>query len=381
MTRELPYYFIQHNDTIKTGVDTVSKAKVISDTLVEDTLKKSKTILPKDSSTVTEHIQKTDTANTADTVKAETKALTDSATSKAVQLPLKLKKEVKKDTIVSSAPVTSVPEKKEVKAKERKTTLKKATVEQDSAQSQVKDTLTAKDSGIFVHETISLPAPVPRKVSSPLNEYNEWLAVLIILSVISTGVLRLTSMKYMQELFRSAFNVQAANKMYTSVNIRNSKPSFVLSAMFIFNTGIFIFEALTFYGASILGQKGITLLIFIWILLLTFGLIKSFLYRLTGFVFDTINPSEEYLFTSSLLSKAYAIVLLPLISILPFVNIWMVPNLIKLGVGIFISLYILQLIRGAGIFLQNTFSVFYMFLYFCALEILPLVILYKILFS
>ena len=245
----------------------------------------------------------------------------------------------------------------------------------------MKDTLTAKDSGIFVHETISLPAPVPRKVSSPLNEYNEWLAVLIILSVIATGVLRLTSMKYMQELFRSAFNVQAANKMYTSVNIRNSKPSFVLSALFIFNTGIFIFEALTFYGASILGQKGITMLIFVWILLLTFGLIKSFLYRLTGFVFDTIQPSGEYLFTSSLLSKAYAIVLLPLISILPFVNIWMVPNLIKLGVGIFISLYILQLIRGAGIFLQNTFSVFYMFLYFCALEILPLVILYKILFS
>ncbi len=380
MTIEQPYYYIQHNDTIKTGVDTVSKAKVISDTLVADTIKKSNIILPKDSSTVAEHIQKTDTTNTADTVKAKQKSITDSVTAKSVQ-PLKPKSVVKKDSAISSVPVTSAPEKKETRIKEKKAVSKKITVKQDSVLSQTKDTLTAKDSGIFVHETVPLPAPVPRKVSSPLNEYNEWLAVLIILSIVATGILRLTSMKYLQELFRAAFNVQTANKMYTSVNIRNSKPSFALSALFIFNTGIFIFEALAFYGLSIFGQKGFTLLIFVWILLLTFGLIKSFLYRLTGFVFDTIQPSGEYLFTSSLLSKVYAIVLLPLISILPFVNIWMVPNLIKLGVGIFISLYILQLIRGAGIFLQNTFSVFYMFLYFCALEILPLVILYKILFS
>ena len=248
-----------------------------------------------------------------------------------------------------------------------------------------KDTLQNKensgDSGIFVHETVALPKPTPRKSTSPLTAYTEWLAVLLILSVTVTGLVRLTSIKYLGELFRATFNMQAANKMFTSVNIRNSKPSWILSTLFIFNTGIFIFEALAFYGNTIFGLTGFPLLIAIWILLVIFGLIKIFLYRVTGFVFETSVPTMEYLFNSSLLNKIYAIVLLPLISVIPFINVWMVPNLIKLGIGIFISLYILQLIRGAAIILQNTFSLFYMFLYFCALEILPLVIFYKILFN
>ena len=245
---------------------------------------------------------------------------------------------------------------------------------------QVKDSSAAKDAGVFMHSTTSLPAPIPREAISPYKMYNEWLAALLIFSVLLTGMLRLTSIKYLSELFRAAFNMVAANKMYTSVNIRNSKPSFVLTVLFFFNTGIFIFEALTFYRDTIFDLSGFPLLLLIWGILVGFGLMKGFLYRLTGFVFDSSSVTGEYLFNANLLSKIFAIALLPLIAIIPFVNLWMVPNLLKLGAGVFIFLYILQLIRGAAIFLQNRFSLFYMFLYFCALEILPLVILYKILF-
>ena len=240
---------------------------------------------------------------------------------------------------------------------------------------------TGNDTGIFLQNTASLPAPIPRETASPFKPYNEWLSGLLIVSVILIGLLRITSIKYLNELFRAAFNTQAANKMYTSINIRNSKPSFLLTGLFFLNTGIFIFESLLFYKETIFDQTGFTLLVLIWISLFGYGMIKSFLYRLTGFVFDTGSSTGEYLFNSSLLSKTYAIALLPLISIIPFVNAWMIPNLIKLGVGMFISLYILQLIKGAAIILQNSFSLFYMFLYFCALEILPLVILYKILIN
>ena len=284
------------------------------------------------------------------------------------------------DTLTKAvvAPGTSVTK----TVKKEKTAHQKDTLQRSVTTKEATTGMSAaRDSGIFVHETVSLPKPVPRKKASPLSAYNEWLAVLLIFSVVIIGFLRLTSMKYLSELFRAAFNMQSANKMFTSVNIRNSKPSFLLSALFIFNTGIFIFEALAFYGHMIFDQTGFPLLMSIWGLLLAFGFIKLFLYRSTGYVFDNNTPTMEYLFNSSLLNKIYAIALIPLISVIPFINVWMVPNLIKLGVGIFISLYILQLIRGAAIFLQNSFSLFYLFLYFCALEILPLVIFYKILFG
>ncbi|NPA36842.1 MAG: DUF4271 domain-containing protein [Chlorobi bacterium] len=238
----------------------------------------------------------------------------------------------------------------------------------------VKDTVFTEYKPVFFE-------PIKRHNSSPLKPYSDMLSVLILISVILTGLLRIWVIKFLRELFNAAFYAQAANKMYLSVNIRNSKPSFVLSALFVFNTGIFIFETLTFYNQTIFGLKGFPLLMFLWAIILIFSLAKSFLYWFTGFVFDTGQITGEYLFNASLLSKVFAIVMLPVIALIPYVNVWLVPALIKLGAMMFIILYILQLIRGSRIFLQNTFSVFYMFLYFCALEILPLVILYKILFS
>ncbi len=246
-----------------------------------------------------------------------------------------------------------------------------------------KDIINNKEdsTNIFLQRTTSLPSPIRRKSISPLQKYNDWLSVFLIFSIVIIGFLRISSMKFLRELFNSAFYSQAASRMYSSINIRNSKPSFVLSGLFFLNTGVFIFEALVFYQETIFNQKGFYLLLIVWAVLIGYDVVKWFLYLMVGFVFDTSLHTGEYVFNSSMLSKVYAIFLLPIISVIPFVNIWIVPNLIKMGVAMFIVLYIWQLFRGMKIFFQNTFSVFYMFLYFCALEILPLVILYKILLS
>ena len=250
-----------------------------------------------------------------------------------------------------------------------------------AAADSVKNETGNNNSDIFRNETTELPKPVSRVKASPLSEYSDWLAAFLIISLVTVGFLRISSNKYLRELFNSAFYSQAASKMYSSVNMRNSFPSFILSLLFIVNTGVFIFELMTFYGSSVFDEKGFNLLLIIWGILVGFGIIKGALYRIAGFAFDASAPTGEYLFNASLLSKVFAIIILPVIAIIPFVNQWLVPNLIKLGIAVFFFLYILQLIRGARIILQNSFSVFYMFLYFCALEIFPLVILYKILFN
>jgi len=279
---------------------------------------------------------------------------------------------IKSDSIVSKSLIGKNVSKKVITKDTLSTEVKQKKLQKSSVETSTK---------IFLQGTTSLPDPIVRKSTSPLKKYNDWLSIFLIFSVVIIGILRISSMKFLRELFNSAFYSQAATKMYSSVNIRNSKPSFVLSFLFFVNTGLFIFEALVFYRATIFGQEGFSLLLIVWSVIVGYDVIKGFLYRMTGFVFDTSFLTGEYLFNAAMLSKVYAIVLLPIISVIPYVNIWMIPNLIKIGVGIFIALYIWQLFRGLKIFFQNTFSGFYMFLYFCALEILPLVILYKILFN
>ncbi len=377
MIKEQPFYYFQSGDTIVSQPDSLLKA----DTLKSDTVV-SKSIV-----------------GTADTiqpvVKTDSVALTEEKDSmnqsvvEVVASDTTGKQEVQGNK-VSKKVIPQETASSEVKQK----TLQKSSVKTDTtvlqdsafvfASGDSANVVTKKSddsANIFLQGTTSLPDPIVRKSSSPLQKYNDWLSGFLIFSVVIIGFLRISSMKFLRELFSSAFYSQAANKMYSSVNIRNSKPSFILSVLFFINTGIFIFEALVFYGETIFGQEGFSLLIIVWVILIVYDVIKGLLYRITGFVFETSFLTGEYLFNASMLSKVFAILLLPIISVIPFVNIWIVPNLIKLGVGMFIVLYIWQLFRGMKIFFQNTFSVFYMFLYFCALEILPLVILYKILFS
>ena len=384
------YFFHQQADSTVTSADTLTSAPAAVDTSVIDTLKSRKVTTKTDNLTKDTLTKKTVSADTAkiskavttpkqeiDTLKQNT-TKTDTSVVKPAK-PVVKKVPPRKEAINTAKTAVAVKKSKSGTQKAVKTK-KELPAQKDTLQKEVKDTTSSKDRGVFLQSTTTLPAPIPREAVSPFKAHNEWLAALLIFSVLLTGLLRVTSIKYLSELFRAAFNQVAANKMYTSINIRYSKPSFILSAMFFFNAGIFVFETLMFYEKTIFDLTGFTLLLLIWGVLIGFGLIKSFLYRLTGFVFDTSAAAGEYIFNSNLLSKVFAIVLLPLISIIPFVNTWLVPNLIKLGAIAFLFLYILQLIRGAAIFLQNRFSLFYMFLYFCALEILPLVILYKILF-
>ena len=377
MIKEQPFYYFQSGDTIVSQPDSLLKA----DTLKSDTVV-SKSIVG--TADTIQPVVKTDSVALTQEKDSMNQSVVEVAASDTTGKQEVQGKKVSKKVILQETASSEVKQK----------TLQKSSVKtdtkvlQDSAfvfasgdSTNVATKKSDDSANIFLQGTTSLPDPIVRKSSSPLQKYNDWLSGFLIFSVVIIGFLRISSMKFLRDLFSSAFYSQAASKMYSSVNIRNSKPSFILSVLFFINTGIFIFEALVFYGETIFGQEGFSLLIIVWVILIVYDVIKGLLYRITGFVFETSFLTGEYLFNASMLSKVFAILLLPIISVIPFVNIWIVPNLIKLGVGMFIVLYIWQLFRGMKIFFQNTFSVFYMFLYFCALEILPLVILYKILFS
>ncbi len=377
MVNEQPFYYSQSGNTIESQSDTLLKADVVkSDSAVlisADSTVDSIPLVVKPDSIIP--------ASVKDKVEQSNVMVvpSDTTTMRQSQRKQRTERVIQKDTLSTEI----------IQKKLQGSSFKTNSKEQQDTASSFTSGDTAKvvtnsggdSTSIFLKASTTLPNPTVRKTTSPLQQYNDWLSIFLIFSIVIVGFLRISSMKFLRELFNSAFYSQAANKMYSSINIRNSKLSFVLSILFFINTGIFIFEALVFYQETIFGQEGLTLLIIIWGILIGYDVIKGLFYRIIGFVFETSFLTGEYLFNASMLSKVYSILLLPIISIIPFVSPWIVPNFIKLSVGMFIALYIWQLFRGMRIFFQNTFSVFYMFLYFCALEILPLEILYKILFN
>jgi len=215
--------------------------------------------------------------------------------------------------------------------------------------------------------------------TSPFDGHKEWMSGLIVLALVIAGFVRLSSYKYLYELFSAVRFQQSASKLYTTLNVQNQKPVFALSALFFISTALMIFEFVLNFGQANLKFTGILLYGIILVGLLLYFLVKQVMYRVVAMVFEVGGQTGEYLFNAGLLSQVYGLILLPIVCLVPFVDQSTGTFLLKIGVALFLFMYVIQLIRGAKIILRTSLSIFYMFLYFCALEILPLSILLKVL--
>ncbi len=237
------------------------------------------------------------------------------------------------------------------------------------------DSIPSLSKEIKLNSTTESPKPLPvSKKSNDFGEHTDWMVGIIILAIFTAGYIKISANKYLNDLFSGVRYQQAVSKLYTTINIQNSKPSTALTGLFFINTSLLIFEFVVIHENA----GGFYLYLFILLGLIGFFFLKNTIYRFIGFIFDTQQKSGEYLYNANLLSKVYGISILPLVSVIPFVDTKTGSFLLKIGILMFIFMYLIQLFRGAKIILSSLLSIFYMFLYFCALEILPLTLLYKL---
>jgi hypothetical protein len=202
---------------------------------------------------------------------------------------------------------------------------------------------------------------------------------LLLISVAIVGVIRMTNYKYVREVFYALMFVQAARKMQKTINLRHQKTAFTLNFLFLFNASIFIYQFIAFYDINTIVGQSLLLIPLIIGILMCYALIKRLLYRFVGFVFDCQEDTGAYLFHGLISNKVFGLLIAPIIVVIPYIEAQVLPILFNIGIIGFIILYILQIFRGIGIILKNPASLFYLFLYLCALEILPLIIIYHIL--
>ncbi len=253
-------------------------------------------------------------------------------------------------------------------------------VKQDTAgvkKTEIKTNNLQKDSAVLITSTPH-SSPIKLRKSNPFDGSKDWLSGFILLILIIAGAVKLSAGKYINDLFSSIRYQQSASKLFSTFNVQNQKPGWALTALFILVTSLLVFEYTLVMGKH--PESGSNFIFLLTILggIILFFTIKTILYRFVAFVFDTITETKEYLFNADLLSKAFGLTLLPIVSVVPFVDQLTGTFLLKAGLVLFILMYVIQLLRGVKIILRSPLSIFYMFLYFCALEILPLSILIKV---
>lgn len=204
----------------------------------------------------------------------------------------------------------------------------------------------------------------------------DWLTIVMFLSLVLLASVRTAYTKYIGTLFHSLINYNTSFRMFREKNYSFIHGAFRLEVLFYIVFSIFIFQIIVLStGNALFSWKvyGQTLGIMV-----VYFLGKKLAYQAFGSIFIGASETSEFLFNMDNFNRGTGIVLFPIVAMIayfPYEN-----PLVAVVTGVFtvVVFYVMLLKRGISILLKKQFPIFYLFLYLCTLEILPLLLIYKL---
>ena len=212
-----------------------------------------------------------------------------------------------------------------------------------------------------------------RKISTS----DEWaLALILILWMIFASV-RVGSPKYLGQIFGSLVNFNAASRLFRQAGYRTMFGAFRLDTIFHLILPLAVYQIAQYFKVGISDYPTIVFFVGLFIVLNSYLFIKFFIYRIVGYIMMLKDQTEELIFNNKLYFRALGFILMPIVTIhaileqTNFITIWIMAVLI-------ILIYIAAVFRSFYLGYYKDISIFYLILYLCTLEILPLLLIFKL---
>ena len=189
--------------------------------------------------------------------------------------------------------------------------------------------------------------------------------------------LKKLSSKYFTDLFRLFFRTTLKQRQIREQLMQSPLPSFLFNGFFVMTASLyvgFLFQHFHFTSVENLWQ----LFLYCGIGISGIYLIKFLGLKLSGWIFNAEEATNAYIFIVFIVNKMIGIFLLPFLILLAFTQgaIYEISLVLSwCGIG---ALYIYRFILSYGaVRNQVKLNPFHFFLYVCAFEIAPLLLIYK----
>jgi hypothetical protein len=206
----------------------------------------------------------------------------------------------------------------------------------------------------------------------------EWASILIISCFMLFAISQYGYVKRMQKIIKAFFTNRFFIQFSREGGLYTERASMLLFISYILAFSLFIFNSYKFYfPISVFPSLNFLIYLKVLIGVIIFYLLKMALFWFNGYIFRASNETSDYVLNLYLFGQITGICLLPVIVITTYFE----NNKIVLYAGavVIILLSIYRLLKGFVIALSKSkVSAYYIFLYLCTLEILPLVLLVKI---
>lgn len=206
----------------------------------------------------------------------------------------------------------------------------------------------------------------------------DWITYVLILSFLLIGWTRLFFSRYFNALIKSIHSFTYASSLYYEKNSLTLRASFLLNFTFFIIGGTFLFQCMNYYELSVPYLTPLNQFLLLSAFFLVWYIWNYLTTGFIGFIFLRQKSFGEYFHNYNLYRKLMGISLFPIIIVLQYISAEYKPIIIVIGIVIFGILYFTHIVRGLQIFLKKNVSIFYLILYLCALEFLPMVVLYEV---
>ncbi|RAJ03897.1 uncharacterized protein DUF4271 [Chitinophaga skermanii] len=219
--------------------------------------------------------------------------------------------------------------------------------------------------------------PVNDISQSRPDQQDDWLVYVVGGILLLLGIFRVSYLKFFGDLFRAFLNPTLSQRQLKDQLSQSPFPNFLLNFFWVITLGFYIY--LLMYRLDYINDEIKWMLI--PGLMLLVGLIYAVKYvvlRFCGWLFGSADLIDAYVFILYLINKVLGIVLVPFLVILAFCS----DDLAK--IGLYISLFFIVLmvgyryVRSYSLVKQHlAFSKLHFFLYLCAFEVVPVLIIIK----
>ncbi|WP_233165637.1 DUF4271 domain-containing protein [Pedobacter sp. ASV12] len=217
----------------------------------------------------------------------------------------------------------------------------------------------------------------PRQQGELLQKGEVWILGVIALLVALFAGLKYSFSKQLATIVQSFFSNRVLGNLNKEDNLFTSWPFLLLFVQFGFTIGMFFYLAAQYQQLNYVAN-GFQFFVTISVVVIVLYVLKILLLRLLGYVFNIQKPVNEYV---SILYLSYfnaSLLFIPLVIAFALSPLKYGAYYIAIAIILLVVVFVFQFIRaGINILSHYRFSKMYLFLYFCTLEICPILILIK----
>jgi len=204
---------------------------------------------------------------------------------------------------------------------------------------------------------------------------------LFVTIILFFALTRLLFIRYFNNLFTVFFRASLKQKQIREQLVQTPLPSLLLNVLFVMVGGIYASFILQYYNFNPVDNLYL-LMVYSALALAVIYSAKFITLKLLGWIFNIQEATDLYIFIVFMVNKVLGMALIPIIVLMAFAD----PGGLKLIVNISFLLvafafFYRYIISFAPVRKQINVSQFHFFLYLCGFEIIPLLVLYKVLLS